>query len=424
MLRSAGEGPLLPACGVLAGEGAKRSRADQGGRGGRHVLAIGSLGIEAVEPTSSVTLRATPSPASGRRSELGVDDFLAFLQPFGRIERLLLAVSGGPDSIALMGLAAAAANTGPPLCVATVDHGLRPESRHEAGDVAAMAATFGLPHAVLEWHDPPPSSGIQEAARNARYDLLVAHARAIGASHLATAHTLDDQAETILYRLARGSGPAGLIGMRPSTCRDGIVHLRPLLAVPKARLIATCRANGWAYHEDPSNTDPRYARSRWRRILPLLEAEGLDADRFAVLSHRLRRAEAALDLQADKAYSGTLVERLDTQVVLDGRALAAEAEETFLRVLALAIGDIGVGAQPRLPRLQRLERLGHDLRLAIASATPLKRTLAGAMVWARSDATIRVSREPPRRSATSADRAQIEARGKAAGVDHETNCVE
>src|SRR5690606_4990568 len=118
-----------------------------------------------------------------------------------------------------------------------------------------------------------------EAARDARYRLLIQCAREEGASHLVTAHTLDDQAETVLIRLARGSGLAGLAGMRAERDREGIRHARPLLASPKAALLDLCREQGWPFVEDPSNLDPRFARARWRRIMPLLAEEGLTAER-------------------------------------------------------------------------------------------------------------------------------------------------
>src|SRR5690606_3498551 len=122
--------------------------------------------------------------------------------------------------------------------------------------------------------------------REARYRLLVQCAREAGASHLVTAHTLDDQAETILMRMARGSGLAGLAGMRAETDREGICHVRPLLEWPKASLLTLCREQGWAFVGDPSNEDARFARVRWRRIMPLLAEEGLTAERLARLGER------------------------------------------------------------------------------------------------------------------------------------------
>ena len=181
---------------------------------------------------------AVPDPAG----PLGLDEARPLLAPFRLARAVLLAVSGGPDSTALMHLAAAAAQadpTLPPLAVATVDHGLRPEARAEAEAVAGAADALGLPHHLLAWDGPKPETRLQERARQRRYDLLAGCARDIGATHIATAHTLDDQAETVLFRLMRGSGVAGLAGMAASVHRGGVVHLRPFLGVPKARLVAS-----------------------------------------------------------------------------------------------------------------------------------------------------------------------------------------
>src|SRR3954468_6794572 len=129
---------------------------------------------------------------------------------------LILAISGGPDSTALMWLAArwrARRKRGPKLIAVTIDHGLRPESAREALTVKRLARKLGIAHRTMAWTGTKPATGIQEAARNARYRLLADAARKSGARHILTAHTLDDQAETVLFRLARGSGVSGLKGM-------------------------------------------------------------------------------------------------------------------------------------------------------------------------------------------------------------------
>jgi tRNA(Ile)-lysidine synthetase-like protein len=148
--------------------------------------------------------------------------------------------------VALMQLAAQWRSGGTPagteIFVATVDHGLRAESRAEAETVGLWAQALGLPHQSLTWTGAKPGSRIQERARAARYALLRAHARTLGAGYLLTAHHADDQAETILFRLMRGSGIGGLAGMQGMTRRDGIVLYRPLLGLPKRRLIEHCDA--------------------------------------------------------------------------------------------------------------------------------------------------------------------------------------
>src|SRR5436190_4202959 len=175
---------------------------------------------------------------------------------FGALENspaLILAVSGGPDSTALMWLAARwrdQLEKSPKLVAVTIDHGLRKESAREARAVGRLAKNLNVEHVALRWTGKKPKTGIQEAARNARYRLLARAAQRAGAVHILTAHTQDDQAETVLFRLMRGSGVAGLRGMASGaplpTALAGKCRLYlsgPLLSVAKARLIATLAAH-------------------------------------------------------------------------------------------------------------------------------------------------------------------------------------
>ena len=202
---------------------------------------------------------------------------------------LVLAVSGGSDSTALLVLAARWAEAlkkrhgrSPKLLAVTVDHGLRPEAKREAAVVKSLARRLGIAHRTLQWRGTKPKTGLQEAARIARYRLLAEAATGAGYEHILTAHTLDDQAETVLFRLARGSGLTGLGGMAhaaavPVGADTAIFLVRPLLSVSKARLLATLKAAGIDHSEDPSNQDPRFARPRLRALMPHLAREGLDA---------------------------------------------------------------------------------------------------------------------------------------------------
>src|SRR5664279_5723612 len=163
------------------------------------------------------------------------------------VPAIVLAVSGGPDSIALMWLAARwrrALARGPRLIAVTVDHGLRAEAAREAREVKRLARTLDLPHRTLRWTGVKPKTGLPAAARSARYRLLAELARRSRATHILTAHTRDDQAETLLMRLVRGSGIAGLAAMaRESEC-DGLLLARPFLDVSKSQLIATLEKAG------------------------------------------------------------------------------------------------------------------------------------------------------------------------------------
>ncbi|HSI40447.1 MAG TPA: tRNA lysidine(34) synthetase TilS [Xanthobacteraceae bacterium] len=315
--------------------------------------------------------------------------------PFEAHPVLLLAVSGGPDSTALMLLAQrwrALRPFGPVLHAASVDHGLRAAGADEAAAAGRLAAKLGLPHATLAWTGDKPQAGVPEAARNARYALLLAQARALGATALATAHTLDDQAETVLFRLARGSGLAGLAGMAAGRDAGGIALLRPLLGMPKAALIAECRRAGAPFAEDPSNQDPRYTRARLRTLLPRLAHEGLDAPRLAAFAARMARAEAALATASEAAWA-ELAGGGAPDFRFESARFAALPEEISLRLLGRAVGETG----GRAPELGKLEALHRAVLEAARGGAPAARTLAGAAV--RADARrVRIRPAPPRRS--------------------------
>ena len=178
------------------------------------------------------------------------------------VPAIVLAVSGGPDSIALMWLMARwrrGLSSGPRLVAVTVDHGLRPEAAGEARDVKRLAKALDLPHRTVRWTGDKPRTGVPAAARAARYRLLAEAARTCGATHIFTAHTRDDQAETLLMRLLRGSGIAGLSAMTRESVRNGMVLARPLLDVPKSRLIATLNK---AQNEGDWHSIPGFITSR------------------------------------------------------------------------------------------------------------------------------------------------------------------
>ena len=219
-----------------------------------------------------------------------------FPQPVPR--RLALAVSGGPDSMALAYLTQRWAVALPqPVEVHAfiVDHALRPDSAAEATAAQTDLAKLGIPARILRWDHPPLASRLQATARVARYRLLAAACREQGIGHLLLAHQAQDQAETILMRLAKGSGVDGLAGMARQSDYEGIALWRPLLSVPKEALIATCAAAGLPFATDPGNTASRFARGRLRQVMPLLAAEGLTLDRLLALGTRAAEVKQALD---------------------------------------------------------------------------------------------------------------------------------
>ncbi len=298
---------------------------------------------------------------------------------------IVLAVSGGPDSVALMHLAAIARHRlgerAAALHVATVDHGLRDGSADEAALVLAQAQTLGLPADILVWRGAKPRSRLQETARQARYDLLGGHAEVIGARTIMTAHTLDDQAETVFLRLLRGSGLHGLGAMRTETPLGGLILARPLLAISKTRLIATCRAWDWPFVEDPSNRNDRFARVRVRRVLAGLDVEGLSAERLARLASRLQRADDALEAEAQAAFARLRMPGQAAGVALDAAGFRHESEECRVRLLALVLVEAN-GKPPGAIalRLERIEALAGRLGMAIGAGQPLRTTCGGCRV--------------------------------------------
>lgn len=239
---------------------------------------------------------------------------------------LLLAVSGGPDSMAMLVLAAEALPGG--IAAATVDHGLRPEAADEAAMVAERCATLGVPHATLTGAMPAEGASLQARARTLRYALLAAHARATGAQAIATAHHADDQAETFLMRAARGSGLSGLAGVRTHVVIDGATIVRPLLDWRRAELRAIARRAEMPFVEDPANTDDRHDRTRFRRLLDA--NEWLDPPRLARSAAALAEADADLRAVADWIWAARAA-------TLDGAVVTLAIDglpRGLLRVLA------------------------------------------------------------------------------------------
>ncbi|MBA3517803.1 MAG: tRNA lysidine(34) synthetase TilS [Rhizobiales bacterium] len=289
---------------------------------------------------------------------------------------LILAVSGGPDSTALM-LLMAGWSARPPLLVVSFDHGLRLEAVDEARLVAANATRLGLACRVMRAAARPSGGNLQDWARRARYKCLAAAAREAGFDTVVTAHHQEDQAETFLLRLARGSGVYGLGGMAEEATVDGLRLARPLLTVSRRDLADVAEASGLPVSDDPSNRDPRFARVRMRALLPALAEHGLTPARLAGTAARLARAAAALHYYAETLLRDDFTS--DPHGVVRGptAALAAAPEEVGLRALALLLAAVG-GAH-HTPRLDRLEAL-RDGILAAGAEDRFRRTLHGCIV--------------------------------------------
>lgn len=285
----------------------------------------------------------------------------------------VLGVSGGSDSLALMVLTARWAQAGnhkAPI-VLTVDHGLRTEAAREAGQVKVWAQKLGLAHVTLKWDGPKPTSGLQAAARQMRYELMGRYCLVNGFHSLAVAHTIEDQAETLLLRLARGSGVDGLAAMAavaPLPVRDPDLRqvrlFRPLLGFPRQRLRATLGQINHDWIEDPSNEDRQFARVRVRKLMPFLAREGLDAARLARTAGLMAEAREVLDAFS-KELAGRCVEMDGAGFAwLDAAPLIAAPRSAGLRVLSGVLKRVaGNQYTTRLSGLERLyEVLKGDLR--------------------------------------------------------------
>jgi tRNA(Ile)-lysidine synthase len=306
---------------------------------------------------------------------------------------------------------------GPRLVAVTVDHGLRTEAAAEARDVKRLARSLDLPHRTLRWTGAKPKAGLPAAARAARYRLLAQAARASGATHILTAHTRDDQAETLLMRLLRGSGIAGLAAMARESERDGLRLARPFLDVSKSQLIATLKKAKVGFVDDPTNRDTSFTRPRLRAVMPVLAAEGGDTRSLARLASRLGRANQAVEVLVDgaerylalrdreaprpgfdaKAFDAKAFDAKD----FDAKAFAAMPEEIRLRLLLRAIDRFGHEGPAELGKVEvLLAALDRTVAENTAARRPrLKQTLAGALISLIGD-RIRVEPAPPRRRRT------------------------
>ncbi|MDR2770210.1 MAG: tRNA lysidine(34) synthetase TilS [Rickettsiales bacterium] len=260
------------------------------------------------------------------------EKFLSCMEAFARDYpgvKLALAVSGGADSMALLHWLK---QIGADIDALTVDHGLRPESAAEAAAVGAECRRLGIRHETLEWSGPKPETGIEEAAREARYGLMFDWCRKNGVKILCTAHHADDQIETFFINLSRGSGVYGLSGMRERLLCGGMVLLRPLLGVPKSELRDFCDRTGVRYFDDPMNEDERFLRvkiRKARRMLPISD------DRILLAIENLARARDALNEEVGSLAAriiGSGADGFEAALLLD------RPDEIKFRVLSMALG--------------------------------------------------------------------------------------
>jgi tRNA(Ile)-lysidine synthase len=324
---------------------------------------------------------------------------------------LAVAVSGGGDSLALMHLLAdwAKARKHPPPVVLTVDHGLRKTSARDAKQVAAWAKSARLPAHILAWRGAKPQTGIEAAAREARYRLMGDWLRKHGVSVLHLGHTLDDQAETFLLRLARGSGLDGLCAMRPKAPWPvpgfaGLSVARPLLGIGRAELRAYLQAKGQPWLDDPMNEDAAFDRVKIRQAQGALTALGLTPARIAAAAAHLSRARTALDSMTEALLARAVQKQGSKAVLLDPAALAAAPQEVGLRALASVL--MAVSGQEYRPRFEALERLYRRIvEGKVGGGSTLHGCRIGPARKATSDFGLLVNPENPRKTAGSRKRA-------------------
>ena len=282
-----------------------------------------------------------------------------------------------------MALLLLAVDAGQQVRAVTVDHGLRPEAAAEAAWVGRLCAGLGVPHDTLQWQGWTGAGNLQDQARRARLSLIADWAMAAGLGAVALGHTQDDQAETVLMRLARRAGVDGLSAMSDRRCAQGVTWLRPLLSVSRDDLRAFLRARGQEWIEDPSNDALRFDRVKARRALVHLAPLGITPEVLAGVADQMRRARSALDHQTEAA--ARQIARIEGgDVVMDRTGFQGLPAEIRRRVLVGALGWIGSADYgPRAASVQ-----------ALLTAVEAGRggTLAGCRVTLR-PSTLRVARE-------------------------------
>lgn len=331
---------------------------------------------------------------SDKQNPIGELEFSALMEPLGPFEprpQVAIGYSGGGDSTALVLLAARwTRRRGGKLFALTVDHGLRPDSSSEAELVQRRIEALGVSGSILQWGGSKPASGIQNAARQARYDLMTRWCRRKGVLHLLLGHHQEDQAETLLHRLGRQTGADGFAGMGRIRETADVRLLRPCLNIPGRRLRAVAESFNVNWVEDPSNQDPAYARVRLRNLLPSLEAEQISPTALAGTARRLARVRRSMEYQTVQILAGAAelsslgYARIRSEAVTD-----AEPEIAY-RVLERLLGAIGGHFYPI-----RYYLLANLLKNIQQTRFLTSRTLAGCIILRQKD-DILVVREAAR----------------------------
>jgi len=300
-------------------------------------------------------------------SALEAAEFAALMNKLAPTARHLgVAVSGGPDSMALAFCAKGWADAeGKKISAFIVDHALRPESAAEAENTTKTLSAFGISSEILRWDHAATVARLHESARKARYRLLTDACKRRGITELLFAHHRDDQAETILMRLAKGTGTDGLAGMAAEKRIMDLRILRPFLTIARERLAATCVATHLPFVTDPSNEAQKFARGRLRRVMPLLESEGLSVERLLDLGARAADAKAALDHAANILLRVAVEQDESGSLHIEREHFRSAPREIVVRGLIACLHSIQ--AADYAPEYASLVRLTEALR----SDTPM-----------------------------------------------------
>lgn len=295
--------------------------------------------------------------------------FLDFIQKY-KTTPVALAVSGGVDSVSLLHWYAA---SGLPAVVLHVNHKLRKESEIEAQYVKATAEKLGMPCHVFEWTGEKPTAGLEAAARSARYGLMLDWCRANNIGVLMTAHQADDQIETFLMNLGRGSGVYGMAGIRPESQQGGIIIARPLLNVFRHELQEWCNSNVIKYFQDQMNEDENYTRVKIRKNRHLLQDRlGISDQRILLTTENLSRAREALESIIDYQLSNVRFD--DGRAFFSAEMLFSLPDELQLKFLGELIKRVsGAEYSPRLVKIERLRDALSDDTIATLSNCTIRR---------------------------------------------------
>lgn len=301
----------------------------------------------------------------------------------GHSKVLAVAVSGGPDSMALAHLLCqwSEKTGGPDIHILSVDHGLRKASAQEVRQVQGIVS--GWPkarHSILIWDGEKPDARIQEEARSARYGLFEEYCLKHSIHQLYLAHHGDDQIETFLFRLSKGSGLDGLCAMRPVQNRGSLTLCRPLLEFAKNDLVQYCRSEAIPFVEDPSNQKDEFARARLRKIVAALEEEGLSFKRLSTTTQRLERARICLENMAHDVYKNAILNKETDCIVFNYNLLVNHDFEPVFRAMKTALDEL-VQNQSYGPRTEKLEALVDDLM----NQRPFRKRSLGGVIFQISD---------------------------------------